>query len=64
MTRAGDTGTDDGESTERQDAPRHSSRAGDPHITAQQSDGSHTVFRESGDSGAWLATDCVVTIQR
>ncbi len=64
MSRADDTGVDDGERSERQGPPQYTPRPGEPQITAQQSDGSHTVFTESGTSTAWIATDYVVDLQR
>jgi len=35
-----------------------------PSIRAHQSDGSRTVFTESGNSDAWIVTDFVVTPRR
>jgi hypothetical protein len=43
---------------------QNDARSGTPSITAHQSDGSHTVFTESGDSDAWIATDVVVPARR
>lgn len=65
MGQTDDTRTNEwGSSNQVPDAPHRVPRSGMPPVTAHQSDGSHTVFTESGNSDAWIASELVVSVER
>ncbi|MFB6178479.1 MAG: hypothetical protein ABEI77_01990 [Halorientalis sp.] len=64
MGQVDDTNNEWGDSDRWTGTSRSQPRSSEPTITAHQSDGKHTVFTESGNVDAWIATDVVVSIDR
>ncbi|MFD1585418.1 hypothetical protein ACFR9U_00365 [Halorientalis brevis] len=63
MSQADDTG-EEAWGCSGQDEPQCGPRTGTPRIAAYESDGSHAVFTEPGNSDAWIATDHVVDVRK